>query len=55
MFMACRTSEEATVTSIQELYGKSSVYAQWRVRQSKLAAKRENNRNFKRSLVMHNH
>lgn len=50
--MACQTSEEVKVTSKQELYGKSIVYAQWRIRQSKLAAKRENNRNLKRSPVI---
>ena len=34
------------VTSKQELYDKLSVYAQWRVRKSKLVAKGGNDRNL---------
>lgn len=46
MFMACQSYDEAKVTSKQELYDKSSVYVQWRVRKSNLVAKGGNDRNL---------
>ena len=52
MFMACQSYEEAKVTSKQELYDKLSVYAQWRVRKSKLVAKGGNDRNEPRITVV---